>query len=134
MSEPSDAAVYIAAPFNRKLYVRMVASILITKGYRPVVRWLDAPDNDDLSVGDQQLASEAITDLTDIEKCDLFVLCNGPGFTSTTGGMHNETGYALHAGKKCVILGERTPGNPFHRLMDTYDSPEAIPGPHELGF
>jgi len=127
----SDVNVYIAAPFDRKTFVREVFHILSAKGYGASLRWLQAPD---CGATPQQLHGEAIVDLQDIDKCDLFVLCNDNIHLSTTGGMHNETGYALHAGKKCIILGRRAPGNPFHMLMDVYERPEDIPEPSALGF
>jgi nucleoside 2-deoxyribosyltransferase len=108
-----------------------VFHVLSAKGYSASLRWLQAPD---CGATPEQLREEAITDLQDIEQCDLLVLCNDNVHLSTTGGMHYEAGFAHALGKRVIILGRRAPGNPFHMLMRVFERPEDIPEPRDLGF
>ena len=113
--------IYIAGSYSRRLELLARAGELEALGHTITSRWLDGhhetrPDIDETgSVGER--ANWAIEDMSNIEGCNVFVVCNdGPGGGSR-GGRHFEAGYAYarmayRAGYYLFVIGDRA--NPFY--------------------
>lgn len=88
--------VYLAAPWVHKTTAAMVAEVIEAANHEIVVQWWKHPDNSDPKESERQ----AITDLDGIESADAFVLLGiGP-----SEGKSTEFGYALKAGKPCIVF------------------------------
>jgi len=112
--------MYLGADYSRKPEISGYAATLRSNGCDITSTWHDV-DNDNvagfgiggavLNVGDAGLA--ASRDITDLVKCDMFVL-----FTTgevSRGGRHTEYGIALALNKKIVTVGPRE--HAFHCLL-----------------
>lgn len=118
---------YLAAPYAARDIVREYADELRSIGYTITSSWLDEKHEINsgttgaaTSLDDAQVAAHAHQDLIDIHKADVVVLFTAAAFahldggTSTSGGRHVETGYAIALDLPVLVVGE--PENVFHRL------------------
>jgi hypothetical protein len=101
--------IYVAAPWKRKADARVAADTLELAGHVVTSRWIDYHgDTDD----PEELASEAINDMEDIDEADVFLLLN----LEPSEGKAVETGIALVEGLEVIGVGQ--PSNVFHYLPD----------------
>lgn len=121
--------IYLAAPYAAREQVRGYRDELHRIGFKVTSSWLD--EDHDIAPGtvgaatdldDATVAMHAEDDLHDIREADLFVMLTAAaadtnGATSTSGGRHVETGYAIgHLGTtRVIVVGE--PENVFHRMV-----------------
>jgi nucleoside 2-deoxyribosyltransferase len=129
--------VCLAGPYSEREQLRAYGEELQRIGFTIASTWLQ--EEHEISPGvlgpaaelsDEQVDEHAMTDLLDIQRCDLLVLFTAPSVglapeQNTSGGRHVETGYALALGKRVVVVGE--PENVFHRLL----SVTVVPDWHE---
>lgn len=106
-----NKSAYIAAPFGQKDDARSVRAILARYGIDSTARWIDSHLDD--NIDDKQKEKEAIEDLRDVHRADIFVLLNYPDYPATP-GRAIETGYAIAARKPIFLIGE--PSSIFHHL------------------
>lgn len=118
--------VYLAAPYAARAQIKGYADELEQIGYEVVATWLD--ETHEIGAGtvaaatdltDHQADQHAQTDLYDLARAHLFIaftgaVCDLVGGTSTSGGRHVETGYALAKKIPVIVVGE--PENVFHRM------------------
>lgn len=104
--------VYLAACFEQQEEVRSKAVDLQSMGIECTSRWrfeVDPPGG-----STEEFKNRCASyDLEDIRRADVFLLLTNK--TSTRGGKHVETGYALALGKPIVLCGGRRE-NVFHSL------------------
>ena len=123
--------IYLCARYGRREELAAVAEKLRNLGFEVVSRWLEVPASCD-DGGPVSTIEDPLTamyrDYEDIEMADTFVaFTEDPAVTirgAQRGGRHHETGYAVKAGKKVVVVGPRE--NLFHvdpniRQFDTAD-------------
>ncbi|MBV8979295.1 MAG: hypothetical protein JO086_00165 [Acidimicrobiia bacterium] len=105
--------IYIAARYDRRAEMAVVAGFLRAHGHQITSRWLDESH----AMLDDEVA--AMVDLADLEGADCLV-----SFTETPverapwaarGARHVEFGVALKSGKRLVVCGPRE--NIFHHLV-----------------
>lgn len=120
-------AVYLAAPYGARDAIRSYASELAAVNIECTSSWLDEQDKIGAGtvgaatdIDDQSAALRVRKDFRDIGKAHILVLFTESaakaltvGGSSTSGGRHVETGYALASGKRVIVVG--TPENIFHR-------------------
>lgn len=120
---------YLAAPYAAREQVFHYARDLVRLDFDVTASWIEElHEINDGTIGaakdlhPEEVARHALTDLDDIERCDLLVVFTGNfiegfGYDAAllhSGGRHVETGYALAKGKPVFVVGE--PENVFHRL------------------
>ena len=102
--------IYLASPFEKQPFMRVVRGHLQERGYEVTADWLD----EKTETG--QDAALAQRDIAAIQAADVVVVYNPQEFRySGTGGRHVELGIALMLDKVVVLLGERS--NVFHHLV-----------------
>lgn len=105
--------IYIAHNFDARLYLReTVVPVYVKDGHTITSRWILTDDH--VKGSSQQCA---VDDIDDIESAGALILfaeqyANKPGR-----GKHIELGYALRAGKICIVIGaSKNPGSVFYGL------------------
>lgn len=103
--------IYIAARYQRREEMLLVAKALDRLGHTVVSRWINGHTSSP--------AKNAQEDLDDIRRADAMILFSDREPT-TSGGCHVETGVALAIGKPLAIVGPRE--NIFHHLPQIHVS------------
>lgn len=101
--------VYIAAPYPWREDAIGVMVALEGAGIGCTASWLRQVE--------EMTDAAARLDLADVDRADVLVALNPPGWEDRgTGGRHVELGYALAKQKRVVLVGHST--NIFHYLSD----------------
>lgn len=108
--------VYLAAQFARQAEMRHCREDLLSIGWHVVSSWLDEEADDRV---DPVVYGE--NDLWDLHNAEAIIFFTGPPYLGgidevARGGRHFELGWAYHAGKVIIIIGE--PENIFHYFPD----------------
>jgi len=110
--------IYLAARYGRRLEMVGYAADLESIGAEVVSTWIDGHHetrpNIDEDATPEEKAIWAREDLYDVARCDVLVAFTERAGTSSRGGRHVETGYALGLGKPVCIVGPIE--NVFHAL------------------
>lgn len=107
-------SVYVASRFEDKDQAREVRAALAAGGVDCTSRWLEQESKTEANEQDRRRFYAGM-DLEDILSADALVLLDPKETHRTgTGGRHVETGYAIAAGRRVLILGARE--NVFHSL------------------
>ncbi|HEX4347590.1 MAG TPA: hypothetical protein VHZ73_08460 [Vicinamibacterales bacterium] len=110
----SSLRVYIAAPFELQARARAYAAFLDEAGIEVIARWLGTADENSALWADRCLE--------DVDRVDVLIALNPPGWERTgTGGRHCEVGAALKAGKPVVVIGVAS--NLFHQHRNVIHIP-----------
>ncbi len=105
-------AVYLASRYERREELRKHASQFTAAGFEVVSSWLWT----DLGA----TADEARMCLADLDRADTLVFfAEDPAIGWPRGSRCVEYGYALRAGKRLLVVGERE--NLFHQLLTDAD-------------
>lgn len=119
----NGTSVYLSGQFEDGPVLRNVREDLIRAGCRVTSRWLNGDSSTPATArADEEgaaarLAAIAYQDIEDIRAADVVVVFNPQAACNVgRGGRHVETGYALAAGKKVVVVGAR--GNVFHWMLE----------------
>jgi len=114
--------VYLAGPYQHKIYIESCAQDLLTIGVGVTSSWLGeahAPNTQLAELPDDMNRRYALADLRDIDRADAFVLftvaANLPPIARA--GRHVEFGYALAKGLPIYVVGKERE-NIFHYLSD----------------
>jgi nucleoside 2-deoxyribosyltransferase len=108
-------SIYLAGKYEEYNHLREVKTQLESLGYRITSRWLTNPYK--TSKTDEQYRGNALEDIEDIRRSDVFVMFNPKEAHNTgTGGRHFETGCAWALNKPVFLVGEKE--NVFHRLPE----------------
>lgn len=118
---------YISAPYELKDDACEIRDFLADEGILALCGWVLMKDE----LSHAETRDALFTDLTDIDKADIFVQLNPSEWRYRgTGGRHVELGYAIAKAKYIFVIGEST--NIFHEhplvkvLKDIKDLPNAI--------
>lgn len=108
--------IYLAAPYQRKDFINLLATELRKLGLEVTSSWLNEPHSSNTQP--QELTEEkrreyAIQDVIDIRRADIFVLFTDPSKTITRAGRHVEFGIALERGMPIYVIGSERE-NLFH--------------------
>lgn len=119
--------IYLAGPWARREAVRDAAKQLETAGHEITSRWLHAhagPPNDaaGLTHSDEHIRNEALDDVADVLRADVFVILN----LEKSEGKAFEMGVAYMASKPIICVGQRF--NIFCTFGRTVDSVEEAIG------
>jgi hypothetical protein len=114
--------VYLAAQFESRFDLHDLADQIRDLGYEIVSDWLYEPEsNNEIAdkIGTEDAPAKllehiALNDVSNVVKCDYFVLFSGGG----RGGRHFETGLAYKSGATILIVGDRE--NVFHYLPNVH--------------
>lgn len=126
--------VYLAAPYAARSQIKGYADELEQIGYKVTATWLN--ETHEIGAGtvaaatdlpDSEVDAHARQDMKDIDRSQLFIaftgdVCDFVGGTSTSGGRHVETGYAIANKVPVIVVGE--PENVFHRLSYVHVCPD----------
>lgn len=154
MTNPySPLKVYLAAPFEERPVVIHIKECLEARGVIVTSTWLtdaDTASMDALKSNPDSLFANArmraLKDYEDIDEADVVVLYKPKAIHKrpTSGGHHDEVGYAHGTGKPVVIYGERENVFHYHPLVSTVGSldelcralhvPVDVPAADGVGF
>lgn len=122
----STIKVYLAADYNLKDELYILALILEAAGLEVTSRWIRAKNEPITWLSQERRRECSVMDLEDIRAADVFVIVNPAAFAEKgTGGRHVELGYALGIGKPVIVSGART--NVFHSLPQVWHVDQDFP-------
>jgi nucleoside 2-deoxyribosyltransferase len=96
---------YLAASYGKKASARAARNVIEALGHEVTSRWIDGQSATPDADSDKHCIEWALTDLQDINECDVAVVFTDK--PSTTGGFYTEFGYAYAIRKKIVVIGPR---------------------------
>ena len=105
--------VYLAHNFAAREYLRKVIPIIEKEGHEVTSSWI----RDDKHLQSGNALQSAVEDLADIERAEAIILFTDRFTEDRPGkGKFIELGYAIRAGKICILVGKDTDSSVFYYL------------------